>query len=128
MSDFDVVIAGGGVNALACGALLTHAGLKVCAVERNPWVGGGAVTREVTLPGFKHDVFGSSHVWIHLNKDFKQWLEPELQKFGLKYIYQSDHITGHPDRNGGPGIVIYKDIDKTCEAIGAYSEGRRATL
>lgn len=119
---FDVVIAGGGVNGLACGALLTRKGLKVCVVERNPWVGGGAVTREVTLPGFKHDLFGSSHVWIHLNKDFKELIEPELERHGLKYIYQSDHITGHPDRTGGPGIVIYKDITKTCTAIAAYSQ------
>lgn len=64
MAEFDIVIAGGGVNGLACAATLAHKGLKVCVVERNAWVGGGAVTREVTLPGFKHDLYGSSHVWI----------------------------------------------------------------
>lgn len=121
-STFDIVIAGAGVNGLACGAVLAQEGLKVAVVERNPWVGGGAVTREVTLPGFKHDMFGSSHVWVHINRDFKESLEPELARHGLKYLYQTDHITGHPDKNGGPGIVIYKSIDKTCESISHYSQ------
>ncbi|MDA5192686.1 phytoene desaturase family protein [Govanella unica] len=120
MSDFDVVVAGGGVNALACASLLTYSGLKVCVVERNPWVGGGAVTREVTIPGFKHDLFGSSHVWIQANADFKK-IQPELEKHGLKYIHSTEEITGHPDKNGGPGIVIYKSIDKTVESIAQYS-------
>lgn len=39
MSDYDVVIAGGGHNALACGAYLAKHGLSVCVVERNPWYG-----------------------------------------------------------------------------------------
>jgi phytoene dehydrogenase-like protein len=117
---FDVVIAGGGVNGLACAATLAREGLTVCVVERNPWVGGGAVTREVTLPGFKHDLFGSSHVWIHCNADFKA-IQPELERHGLKYLWAQDHITGHPDKSGGPGIIIYKSIDKTCESIARYS-------
>lgn len=117
---FDVVVAGGGVNGLACAATLAREGLAVCVVERNPWVGGGAVTREVTLPGFKHDLFGSSHVWIQCNADFKA-LQPELERYGLKYLAPTDHITGHPDRSGGPGIIIYRSIDKTCASIARYS-------
>jgi phytoene dehydrogenase-like protein len=120
MTVFDVAIAGGGVNGLACAATLAREGLSVCVVERNPWVGGGAVTREVTLPGFRHDLFGSSHVWIHCNADFKA-IQPELEQFGLKYLWAQDHITGHPDKSGGPGIVIYRSIDKTCASIAKYS-------
>ncbi|MGE4612531.1 MAG: NAD(P)/FAD-dependent oxidoreductase [Paracoccaceae bacterium] len=117
---FDVVIAGGGHNSLACGALLAKNGLKVCVVERNPWIGGGCITREVTEPGFKHDLFGSSHVWIHANPDFQELL-PELEKYGLKYLWEEDHITGHP-HSDGPGIIVYKDIEKTCESIAYYSQ------
>jgi phytoene dehydrogenase-like protein len=120
MSAFDVVVAGGGVNALACAATLAREGLSVCLVERNPWVGGGAVTQEVTLPGFKHDLYGSSHVWIQCNADFKT-IQPELERFGLKYLSPANHITGHPDKSGGPGIVIYRSIDKTCDSIAQYS-------
>ncbi|ABQ68059.1 FAD dependent oxidoreductase [Rhizorhabdus wittichii RW1] len=125
MSDFDVVIAGGGVNALACAATLARWNLSVCVVERNANVGGGAITEEVTLPGFKHDLYGSSHVWIQCNEDFKA-IQPDLERYGLKYIEPKDHITGHPDRNGGPGIVIHKDIDRTCDSIAAYSRADAA--
>ncbi|WP_371169272.1 phytoene desaturase family protein [Aliiroseovarius sp. 2305UL8-7] len=117
--DFDVVIAGGGHNSLACGAWLARSGLKVCVVERNPWIGGGCITREVTQPGFKHDLFGSSHVWIHANPDFQELL-PELEQHGLEYLWEQNHITGHPNLNGD-GVVVYKDVDKTCESIAKYS-------
>ncbi|HVN43853.1 MAG TPA: NAD(P)/FAD-dependent oxidoreductase [Steroidobacteraceae bacterium] len=118
---FDIVIAGAGVNGLACGSVLARAGLSVCVLEQAPWVGGGAVTREVTLPGFKHDLYGSSHVWIHCNPDFAD-IKRELTAYGLEYLWSEDHITGHPDRNGGPGIVIYRSIDKTVASIAHYSD------
>lgn len=121
MSDYDVIIAGGGHNALICASLLVKNGLKVLVAERNDWVGGGALTRELTLPGYKHDPFGSSHVWIHLNPDFKE-LRPELEKHGLKYIWSEDAITGHPNKYEGQGIVVYKDVDKTCDTIAEYSK------
>ncbi|HCP35167.1 MAG: NAD(P)/FAD-dependent oxidoreductase [SAR324 cluster bacterium] len=119
MATYDVVIAGGGHNALACGAVLARAGLSVVVAERNPWVGGGVITREVTLPGFKHDLYGSSHVWIHANEAFNE-MKPELEQHGLKYIWAEDQITGHPNHDG-PGIVVYKSIEKTVESISNYS-------
>ncbi|MFM8319771.1 MAG: phytoene desaturase family protein [Chloroflexota bacterium] len=120
MADFDIIIAGGGHNGLACGAVLAREGMKVLVVERNEWLGGCVTTREVTLPGFKHDMYGSSHVWIHLNDEFRK-LKPELEKYGLEYIWANDHITGHPSQSG-PGIVVYKDVKKTVESIAQYSE------
>ncbi len=120
MSDYDVIIAGGGHNALIAAAVLVKNGLQVLVAERNDWVGGGVLTREVTLPGFRHDLFGSSHVWIHLNPDFKALL-PEFEKHGLKYIWSEDHITGHPNKYEGQGIIVYKDVDKTCDSIAEYS-------
>ena len=121
MSQYDVIIAGGGHNGLICAAMLVRQGVKVLVLERNDWVGGGALTRELTLPGFRHDPFGSSHVWIHLNPDFEK-LRPELEKHGLKYIWSEDHITGHPNKYEGDGIIVYKDVDKTCDTIAAYSK------
>lgn len=120
MADFDIIIAGGGHNGLACGAVLAREGMSVLVVERNPWLGGCVATREVTLPGFRHDMYGSSHVWIHLNEEFNK-LRPELENYGLEYIWANDHITGHPNLEG-PGMIVYKDVDKTVESIAQYSQ------
>jgi len=122
LADYDVIIAGGGHNGLAAGALLAKHGLSVLVAERNEYTGGGTVTREVTLPGFKHDLYGSSHVWIHLNPTFAEELMPELPAHGLKYIWSDDHITGHPNAIEGQGIIVYKDVDKTCDTIAEYSK------
>ncbi|MEQ8690262.1 MAG: NAD(P)/FAD-dependent oxidoreductase [Pseudomonadales bacterium] len=117
---YDLIIVGGGHNGLMCAAMLVKHGLRVAVLEHNDWVGGGVVTRELTQPGFKHDPFGSSHVWIHLNPDFQKLL-PELERFGLKYIWSEDHITGHPNKYEGDGIIVYRDVHKTCDSIAAYS-------
>jgi phytoene dehydrogenase-like protein len=122
MADYDCIIAGAGHNGLACACLLAKHGLRVLVLERNPWIGGGVVTREVTLPGFRHDMFGSSHVWIHINPVFRDELRPELEKHGLRYIWSTDAITGHPNKYEGQGIIVYKDVDKTCDTIAAYSK------
>ena len=86
------------------------------------------LTREVTLPGFRHDLYGSSHVWVHLNPAFRKELQPELEKHGLRYIWSDDHITGHPNLDG-QGIIVYKDVDKTCDHHRRIlTEGRRAVI
>ncbi len=120
MSDYDVVIAGGGHNALACAAVLCKAGIRTLVAERNAWVGGGAVTRELSLPGFKHDLFGSNHVWIHANPHI-QALLPELKEYGLEYIWGENEIMGHPMLEG-PGILVHRSLDKTCDSIAEYSK------
>ena len=119
MSDYDIVLVGGGHNSLACAAVLSKHGLKVLVAERNAWLGGGAVTQEITLPGFKSDLFGSNHVWIHANPQISELL-PELEQYGLRYLWAEDEIMGHPMQDG-PGIVVFKDVDKTCDSIAEYS-------
>ena len=118
-SDADVIVIGGGHNGLACAASLCKAGLRTLVVECNDWLGGATGTHEVTLPGFRHDRFGSSHVWLHANPWFRDFL-PELGEYGLEYLWAEHQITGHPTLNG-PGIVIYKDVARTCDSIAAYS-------
>lgn len=118
-TDADAIVIGGGHNGLACAASLAREGWRVIVVEANTWLGGATGTHEVTLPGFRHDRFGSSHVWLHANPYFREIL-PELRQHGLEYLWSEGEITGHPTRNG-PGIIVYKDVDRTCDSIAAYS-------
>src|SRR5689334_16389198 len=54
--DYDAVVIGAGHNGLAAAVELARKGWSVAVVEANPEAGGAVKTREVTLPGFRHDL------------------------------------------------------------------------
>lgn len=53
----DVIVIGAGVNGLSAAALLASKGRRVLVLEANDVPGGAVRTEEVTLPGFRHDLF-----------------------------------------------------------------------
>lgn len=120
MAEYDVIVAGGGHNGLTAAAYLAKAGLNVCVLERNDWVGGGVITSEVTLPGFKHDVGAGFHIFIQPNPLIRNDELGLLSKYGLKYLHPEPGITVvFPDDSS---ISFYKDIDRTCESIAKISQ------
>lgn len=54
---FDAIIIGAGHNGLACAVHLASRGWKVLVLEQAPEPGGAVKTAEVTLPGFRHDLY-----------------------------------------------------------------------
>src|ERR1700681_389227 len=83
----DIVIAGAGHNSLTSAAYLAAAGLRVLVLEKNAWVGGGVVTREVTAPGFKHDLHSTGHMLIQANPLIRNDELSLKSRFGLVYKY-----------------------------------------
>lgn len=118
---YDVIIAGGGHNGLVAGGYLAKAGLNVCVIEHQPFLGGGVVTRECTLPGFKHDIASTWHGMIQLNPVLTRDELGLKSKFGLKYIFSDDICMSiiFPDNSY---FHFYKDIDKTCQGLAKYSQ------
>jgi len=116
----DVVVIGGGHNGLIVAAYLAKAGVDVCVVEKQDKVGGGLVTREVTLPGFKHDIFSTIHLTLSANPLIHRDELGLSSKYGLKYIRPDPQVAiVFPDERA---IIFYQDIDKTCETIAQFSE------
>jgi phytoene dehydrogenase-like protein len=117
---YEVVIVGSGHNALIVGGYLAKAGLDVCVLEKNPFIGGGVVSPEVTLPGFKHDLCATMHGFIQPNPVIKN---DELQlkaKFGLEYIYPENNASiVFPDDSY---LAWNKSLDTTCESIAQFSQ------
>ena len=76
-------VIGSGPNGLAAAVTLAEAGLSTTVVERNGWAGGACSTREVTLPGFRHDMGASVFPMGVASPFFKSqpeqidWVEPE---------------------------------------------------
>ena len=43
------------------------------------------------------------------------------KEYGLEYLWAEDEIMGHP-MTEGPGVIVYRDVDKTCDSIAEYSK------
>jgi len=120
MEKHEVVVIGGGHNGLVVAAYLAKAGLDVCVVERLDQVGGGVITRELTLPGFKHDWCSTGHVVIQANPLIHRDELGLKSKYGLKYIFPDPQMAiVFPDDRA---LIVYRDVNKTCESLRQFSE------
>jgi phytoene dehydrogenase-like protein len=81
----DVVLIGSGHNALVTAAYLARAGHDVLVLERNDRPGGLCRTEELTLPGFRHDVYSASHPLLLAGPVMSE-LGEELSARGLTYL------------------------------------------
>ncbi|MDO8690180.1 MAG: NAD(P)/FAD-dependent oxidoreductase [Dehalococcoidia bacterium] len=115
--EYDAIIVGGGHNGLTCGAYLAKAGLKVLVLERNKLLGGGCVTEEVTLPGFKHNTASNYHGWIHYGPVYK---DLELDKYGSKYVFPA--VAFGMAFEDETGFVAYRHMAGIMKELSRVSE------
>jgi phytoene dehydrogenase-like protein len=119
MSDYDVIAIGSGHNGLVAAAYAAVAGKKVLVLERNAWFGGGVVTRELTLPGFKHDQHSMSHIFIQGNP---MLVNDELglkSRYGLKYLFPEVPMMSVFE--DGRTLKLYRDTEKSAADIAKFS-------
>ena len=112
MAEFDAIVIGAGPNGLAAAVTLARAGLSVRVYERNPTIGGGARTAELTLPGFHHDICSAVHPMALASEFFQQFqLERRIE------LVQPPVSYGHPLDNGRAGIA-WRDLERTADGLG----------
>ena len=111
--EFDAVIVGSGPNGLAAAITLQKAGLSVLLVEAKDTIGGGLRTKELTLPGFRHDVCSAIHPLAAGSPFFQQL---PLHEHGLEYVYPGVSAA-HPFDNGS-AAALTRSIGETAQSLG----------
>jgi phytoene dehydrogenase-like protein len=120
MNTADIIAVGSGHNGLVAAAYLAAAGKKVLVLERNAWFGGGVVSRELTLPGFRHDQHSMSHIFIQGNPLLKNDELKLKSKYGLEYIFPDVPMMSVFE--DGSTLRLFRDREKSAAEIGKFSK------
>lgn len=125
MKKFDAIFVGSGHNALIAAAYLARAGWSVLVLEKNDRPGGLVRTEELTVPGFRHDVYSSAQPLFTTSQAWAE-LGPELSERGLSYV-NTDLPTGVslPD---GRTAVFHRDLEANVAELERLAPGDGQTF
>lgn len=110
---YDVIVVGAGHNGLTAACYLAKRGLKTLVVERNDWIGGAAVSREL-YEGWTYS--NCSYVCSLLRPEVVRDLD--LPRHGLQVIPYESGATFTDD---GGYFAYYSDHDALRREISRYS-------
>ena len=111
-NSYDAIIIGSGPNGLAAAITLQQQGLSTLVIEGADTIGGGIRTKELTLPGFQHDVCSAIHP-MAMASPFMRSLP--LQEYGLEFI-QATYAAAHPLDNGD--VALLHSLEETVKGLG----------
>jgi phytoene dehydrogenase-like protein len=107
------VIVGAGHNGLVTACYLARAGLDILVIEKNEWIGGAAVSREL-YPGFTYS--NCSYVCSLFRPEIMRDLD--LPRHGLQILpYEGGAVF---TRDGGY-LAMYRDHDANRREFARYS-------
>ncbi len=95
---YDAVIIGAGHNGLAAGLHLAAKGRRVAIVEAKREPGGAVKTRDLTLPGFRHDLC-AMNLSMFAGSGFFAAHKETLLAHGLSFI-PAEHCFASVFRDG----------------------------
>ena len=115
---YDAIIVGAGHNGLAAAVRLAEKGWRVLVLEARDAPGGAVKTRELTLPGFRHDV-AAMNLSMFAGSPFFQAHKDILIRNGLAFAPVEDCFASVFD--DGTYLGVSKTLETTMARIAAVS-------
>jgi phytoene dehydrogenase-like protein len=120
---YDAVVIGSGPNGLAAAITMARAGRSVLVIEAKETVGGGCRSKELTLPGFTHDICSAIHP-LGLGSPFFRMLP--LEQYGLEWIHPLVPLAHTLDN--GTAVVLERSIEETSAGLGIDAAAYRKLM
>ena len=115
---YEAIVVGAGHNGLAAAVHLATKGWKVAVFEQAEEPGGAVKTAEVTLPGFRHDVY-AMNMSLFAGSPFFAAHKELLLRHGLAFVPAPESFaTAFPD---GTWLGVSQDLETTAGRIAAVS-------
>ncbi len=113
---YDGIIIGAGHHGMILGAYLARCGLDILLVDRRFDYGGGLTTREVTRPGYYHNLHSINHFQITETPWFKDLgLEDRVTYITPRYEFGQAH-------KDGSALVFGRDREETIANVARFSK------
>ncbi len=114
----DAVVVGAGPNGLVAANALADAGWDVLLLEANAETGGAVRTAEVTVPGFRSDMFSAFYPLAAASPVIRGL---QLEDHGLAWSHAQTVLThALPD---GRGAALSRDVSVTAAGLDEFSRG-----
>lgn len=114
----DAVVIGAGPNGLVAANVLADEGWDVEVLEAQAEPGGAVRTAELTLPGFRHDVFSAFYPLAVASPVIRGL---ELERHGVRWV-RAPLVLAHP-ASDGTCAVLSQDLDETARSLDAFAPG-----
>jgi phytoene dehydrogenase-like protein len=111
--EYDAVVVGSGPNGLAAAITIARGKRSVLLLEAKETIGGGTRTRELTLPGFRHDVCAAIHPLALASPFFRSL---HLTRFGVEWIHPPVPLA-HPLDND-TAVLMERSLEDTARGLG----------
>ena len=112
----DAVVVGAGPNGLVAANQLVDAGWSVVVLEAAPQAGGAVRSAELTLPGFRHDLFSAFYPLAAVSPIIR---DLELEAYGLRWRH-APLVLAHPFPDGRCA-AISTDLDESAHSVAEFA-------